>query len=569
MTIPFRLIAGVSVVLAGAGLAAAQEAAPSPAATVTPKPVPGRPRKENDGELLYNGIRLPKTWPPAKMRAVDQPMPVPYLEFPPAVVPIQIGRQLFIDDFLIAKTDLTRTFHRAEKYAGNPVLKAETPQEMEPQDDLDDRGIAIGVASFIPGGAFYDPAAGHFQFWYTAGHRGSLATATSKDGFTWTRPKVAPDGSNILIPKARNPRNSTIWLDLDADPAERLKLHTVNGQKLRTSPDGLTWTPGKTAGKAADYSSFFHNPFRDVWVYSIKSENSLGRVRKYAEAKVFEEGDWENAVYWMNADKLDLPDPQINDPAQLYSHVAVAYESLLLGEFLIHRGPHNTVCAAGKFPKRTDISLGYSRDGFHWSRPDREAFIPQTNKDGDWDRRYIQAPNGVCFVVGDKLIFPYSAFSGYAPDGTPGMYSGASIGLAMLRRDGFVSMDAGATPGMLETRPVTFEGKYFFVNVDDPQGELRVEALDEKGQPIAPFTLANCDPVKADSTIQRVTWKGADDLSALKGRPVRFRFRLENGKLYAFWVSPDETGASYGYVAGGGPGYKGRIDNEGIKAYPK
>lgn len=175
----------------------------------------------------------------------------------------------------------------------------------------------------------------------------------------------------------------------------------------------------------------------------------------------------------------------------------------------------------------------------------------------------------MCFVVGDKLIFPYSAFSGYAPDGTPGMYSGASIGLAMLRRDGFASMDAGTTPGTLETRRVTFEGKHFFVNVDASEGDLRVEALDEKGQPIAPFTLANCDPVKVDSTIQRVTWKGADDLSALKGKPVRFRFQLENGKLYAFWVSPNEVGASYGYVAGGGPGYKGRIDNEGIKAYPK
>ena len=42
-----------------------------------------------------------------------------------------------------------------------------------------------------------------------------------------------------------------------------------------------------------------------------------------------------------------------------------------------------------------------------------------------------------------------------------------------------------------------------------------------------------------------------------------------DGKLYAFWVSPDESGASHGYVAGGGPGYMGRIDKEGIKAYPK
>jgi hypothetical protein len=35
---------------------------------------------------------------------------------------------------------------------------------------------------------------------------------------------------------------------------------------------------------------------------------------------------------------------------------------------------------------------------------------------------------------------------------------------------------------------------------------------------------------------------------------VRFRFTLTNGKLYAFWVSPETTGASHGYVAAGGPG---------------
>jgi len=47
---------------------------------------------------------------------------------------------------------------------------------------------------------------------------------------------------------------------------------------------------------------------------------------------------------------------------------------------------------------------------------------------------------------------------------------------------------------------------------------------------------------------------------------VRFRFELENGSLYAFWVSQDETGRSDGYVAAGGPGYTGPIDTVGRKA---
>ena len=63
-----------------------------------------------------------------------------------------------------------------------------------------------------------------------------------------------------------------------------------------------------------------------------------------------------------------------------------------------------------------------------------------------------------------------------------------------------------------------------------------------------------------------MTWKGAADLSALAGKPVRFRFHLRSGRLFAFWVSPDESGASHGYVAAGGPGYTGPTDTVGAAA---
>jgi hypothetical protein len=70
-------------------------------------------------------------------------------------------------------------------------------------------------------------------------------------------------------------------------------------------------------------------------------------------------------------------------------------------------------------------------------------------------------------------------------------------------------------------------------------------------------------PVNGDKTLAAVHWKGAADLSAISGRTVRFRFRLDRGSLYAFWVSPDTSGASYGYVAAGGPGLTGPKDTVG------
>ena len=83
---------------------------------------------------------------------------------------------------------------------------------------------------------------------------------------------------------------------------------------------------------------------------------------------------------------------------------------------------------------------------------------------------------------------------------------------------------------------------------------------------IAPFTATRCVPVSVDSTLHEVTWGDGADLAALRGKPVQFRFQLTNGSLYAFWVSPDASGASHGYVAAGGPGYPGVIDTVGRQA---
>ena len=79
-------------------------------------------------EVLYNGIELSSPWPPlrtAKEMKSLEPMAVPYLKNGPRVVPIDLGRQLFIDDFLIESTDLKRRFHQPKYHEKSPVLKPE------------------------------------------------------------------------------------------------------------------------------------------------------------------------------------------------------------------------------------------------------------------------------------------------------------------------------------------------------------------------------------------------------------------------------------------------------------
>lgn len=540
----------------------------------------------DQGELLYNGIRLPKIWPPHNMdSAAYLPMPVPYLNQPPKVIPIDVGRQLFIDNFLIETTDLNRKMYKARKLNINPIFKPETELEQGP--------YGIPGASPKDGGVWWDPKDRIFKMWYEAGWLYTMAYATSKDGIHWERPSLDIEpGTNRLVPDLVLD-STTVWLDhFTTNPKERFKMfvrfpNTIpnisrqyNTGLCLVSPDGIHWSKPIETGVCGDRSTIFYNPFRKKWIYSIRNTGELGRSpigrsRFYHEHSDFLKGcKWTNKepVFWTGADNLDIPDPETGEKPQLYNLSAVGYESLMVGLHQIHHGPPNEVCLEKGIPKITELMVSFSRDGFHWDRPDREPFIRAERKPGYWDRGYVQSVGGICSIVGDQLRFYYIGFRGdqnklsttYVKNG---MHSYGSTGVAVLRRDGFASMSADRTIGTLTTRPVTFKGNYLFVNVNCPSGQLKVEILDEGYSPIMPFSLENCHPVSVDSTIQQVIWKKAENLSQLKNQKVRFRFYLEKGDLFAFWVSPDKSGASMGYNAAGGPGFTGGIDTEGTNAY--
>jgi hypothetical protein len=342
--------------------------------------------------------------------------------------------------------------------------------------------------------------------------------------------------------------------------------------ELRASADGVHWrTMGRT-GVTGDRTTIFYNPFRRVWVYSLRGESGadgMGRHRRYWETPdLFTNVDWgkEEPVVWTGADVADPRRPEFNVPAELYNLDCVAYESLVLGLFTIFRGERQ------EREKPNDVCVGFSRDGFHWERRERRPFIQVSERVGSWNWANVQSAGGCCLVVGDKLHFYVSGRRGLPGTNEPGV---CSTGLATLRRDGFASMDhdddekegrvrrvmPSTPPGTLTTRPVRFSGRHLFVNVDAPAGELRVEVLDREGRTIAPFTAATCVPLAADSTRARISWSTAPDLARLAGEIVRFRFHLTRGRLYAFWVSPSADGPSMGYVAAGGPGFPSAVDD--------
>lgn len=538
---------GWSMLVAGAVVIAAWAGSVSVSAAAAPQP----------NQVIYNGIELPAVWPPKPKEFLEHPQKPPYLVTPPKVIVIDVGRQLLVDDFLIAQTDLKRTWHLPELDPGNPLLKPDKPWEM-----VNGRPYAMPFSDAM----LYDPQDRIFKAWYFAAGGSCTCYATSKDGKTWEKPllDVVP-GTNIVL---REPRDSTaIWLDpKPARSEERFKMALYRGNfKLFRSPDGIHWTKVSDGAPTGDRSTFFYNPFRERWVYSIRSGSKYGRSRHYWETTdffsfskaVFDKGE---ASIWITADSQDWIRDDLKARPQLYNLDCTAYESVLLGLFSIWRGDYRgnpptqqakDRLAEGR-PKQNSLCVGFSRDGFHWDRPDRRAFIPTSEKRGDWNFGNVQATAPGCLVMGDQLWF---YFSGRYGKGFPGdarsLDSGGCAGLATLRRDGFASMDAAGSPGTLTTRLLRFKGKHLFVNFSAPAGELRAEVLDEDQRPIEPFDREHCRPLKGDSTRQAAQWEGGADLSALAGKPVRLRFHLTGGSLYSFWITPDAGGASYGYLAGG------------------
>lgn len=528
-------------------------------------------------EVLYNGIVLPDVWPPRYAEPDTLgPMPVPYLVNKPEVIPVNIGRQLFVDNFLIAHTDLQPVYHTPDFYPGNPVL--------EPTADWENTAEGGRYAAPFSDGVWFDETDGKFKMWYLAG-AGSIhktdgqhlytGYAESADGKVWTKPEVGLLPGTCIVDTASRDASS-LWLDKrESDPTRRFKRFNMERNPLdrqwqmilKYSPDGVNWSSGVAqSGGLNARNTVMYNPFRNVWCLSMRADTELSsRSRRYAEAKTPEalvtlahrvrtDVPDENIVYWFTPDDQEPRHPEYPDIVPgIYNFDTMPYESIVLGQYAVWQGPENDVCKQRNIQKRNEVCLGYSRDGFHFSRPSHKAFLANNPTEGAWNWGNMQSAMGSPVIVGDSLYFYCSGRR--INDVMWDSYS--STGLAMLRRDGFVSMHAGAEKGTLTTEALAFDGEYLFVNVDlaTKKGELKVEVLDKNGEPIADFAGKNVVPLKKiNSTKAHVVWKDAETLAKLRNKAVRLRFTLTDGDLYSFWISPWPTGESRGYTAGGGPG---------------
>ena len=209
------------------------------------------------------------------------------------------------------------------------------------------------------------------------------------------------------------------------------------------------------------------------------------------------------------------------------------------------------------------IQLAMSRDLVHWDRlGDRRPFTGPSRIDdglvGVWDRMQLVITNRPV-ERGDELWFYYSGtkWRDYIyeknPDGSKRDISTltaeqradfkegwGAICLAVLRRDGFVSLDAGADKGFVLTKPIKLTGDRLLLNLDaGDNGSALVEILDEANKAMPGFSRRSAVPVTGDAVRLPVSWKSGADITKLAGRTVRLKIHLHNASLFAFWTEAE------------------------------
>ena len=213
---------------------------------------------------------------------------------------------------------------------------------------------------------------------------------------------------------------------------------------------------------------------------------------------------------------------------------------------------------------RQDLQLAYSRDSVtwfrvggsgavsnaslnrkqDWSRQAKAAtFLPYGKMNKDWDWGYITpyyTPEPI--IVNDQIHFFYSGsnakhwwtWTGDPPKKDPNAKPPTKgVGLATLRRDGFVSINADEKGGTMTTRALLFLGDGLVLNADAKGGQITVEALDADGKPIPGFGLEASQPLTTDSIRHSLAWKGHKDLHQLQGKPIRLRFHMKNARMFS------------------------------------
>ena len=458
-------------------------------------------------------------------------------------------RQLFLDDFGIEKLErVTRRMHVPEKKGA--VIRPNWQQ-------VDQRTRTNGVNAIIRTAPVFDSTSRRFKLWLL-----DSTCYESIDGLHWTR-----------VGKPNLPVHKVVFDDSDPDPKQRYKAFLPN-RGFATSGDGMTWNmlevPKVSSG---DESNFSFSPQDHVFIATVKRGGPHGRSVFVSKSNDFK--SWSKPTLTFHADETDQklgrrniaerladptlqplyykPNPQVFN-VDVYNMGVFVYEGVYVGMPALYH-------AVGKEPRYPNtegfqlIQLACSRDLKHWTRlGERKPFIgPSRRGSGAYDLTQIMPPSAPV-PRGDELWFYYwggkyrGGWKWVGPHGdwttadgswTDGYWTVeddfrpdpdiGAVCLAVLRRDGFISLEAGVQPGLLTTKSFVLARGDLCVNASSQGGVVRVDVLNHQQQ-----ILATSQPLSRDTTRSVLEWQ-AGDLGDWVGQEVSLRFTLRNARIYSYW----------------------------------
>jgi len=488
-------------------------------------------------------------------------------------VPVDLRKQLFVDGYVVAeKQNVTHELGQVKKLG--IVMKPSLPTDFIPVlgrrgNGHYERALKSGKK---PGGARVALDFGYyltvlrnekedkFQMWYMAWRLAGVGYAESKDGIHWTKPLVGKGGKNNIIHRSQG-FSCSIDPTLPWGHAEKYKgagdFQDGGCQvALCYSADGIRWSDYNDGEPVSHRAADTHNQI--LWdpisaSYRLVTRTDLGGAGGESESRstrimthtkgndlINHPAAWKTVV-----DRIRVEDPtkektRWGTPRLQFNGMTLwIYEGVYFGLMDVYtmgksrffEGFDYETCHDDDF---MDFYIGASRDGIHFDRGwiyARKPLVPR-GPAGSFDKDGVKPPSQILTHNDEHWIYYAGMDERHYSIGRH-----LNIGLAKLRLDGFVCLAANDKPGTVVTKPFKLQGDRLEVNVDASGGRLQVELLDEIGKPIPGFSGDDAPEYRAvDDLRLKPAFKGGKELSNVKGRVLRVRFRLRNARLYAFQV---------------------------------
>lgn len=448
--------------------------------------------------------------------------------------PVEIGHtpQLLLDGYIVDNTfavryktqHIDRVFHTPRKHPDNPLLKVQ--------------GGYACVAR--------DPQSGVFHMWYQTHIAGkdeertqyAVAYATSPDGLKWTLPKLSlhawqgTKDNNIVIPGPHGRASGPFLLNVpEADRhgyryllmyRDRDGTHLIgsqNGSHFDAKSDRLIQNLHSDTQNAIVYDAQ-----RRQYIMYCRAKNiyrafgteiiDTGESRRIARVVTKELWtDWSK-----DASQILIPD-ELDTKNRYHAFYGMPTQ--------VHGGVFFGFLWPFRWNDRIHTELAWSRDGLHFERHPLRPRLVDYGPAGSWEDEMVFASGWV--EVGDEWWIYYAGWDG--PHNTP--ERNGAIGLATLRKEGFVSLRGPEGGGVVCTRVLRWPGGKLLVNAAAKEGQLTVRVSGPDRKVLPGFDHADCQVFRGDATAAEVTWKGKS-IAELRGQPIRLEFFIQKCDLWSF-----------------------------------